>query len=327
MGVADDLPSRPVGLAAGLDWPRMLDLFADAAAVVDDELVLLEVNAVMCAQQQARREDLNGTRLTAYEVPGHRGLHHEFSQLKAGEIRRGETQLQRADGSVIDVEFTATVLSSGLNMVVLRDMTAFRTARESELAESRALGAAAQLEISRGVLDASVDAYIGLDADGHVLEWNRAAFQMFGWTTEEATGQPLTELVVTADQRESVLQDMRHYAITGQPELVGHVSAHRMRRNDGTELPVELTVTAIGSGPQLRFHVFIRDMSALSAAQAALRGSDATFEAVFANAPIGIALRRSRRQLSTGQLGAVQDHRISRAGTDRADLPGHHTSG
>jgi len=152
------------------------------------------------------------------------------------------------------------------------------------------LGASAQQELSRRVLDSSVDAYIGLDAEGRVLEWNRAAFQTFGWSRDEATGQLLTELVIPADQREWVAQDMRRYAESGDSPVVGQVSAHTMCRKDGTELPVELTVSAIDTGGQLTFHAFIRDMTELSEARAAQRGRDATFEAVFANAPIGIAV-------------------------------------
>ncbi|PJE13360.1 MAG: hypothetical protein CK429_13985 [Mycobacterium sp.] len=55
-------------------------------------------------------------------------------------------------------------------------------------------------------------------------------------------------------------------------------------------MPVEALVSAVGSGPGLTFHVFVRDMTALSAARVAQYGSEATFEAVFANAPIGIAV-------------------------------------
>ncbi len=169
-------------------------------------------------------------------------------------------------------------------------MTSLHEPREAELAASQALGAASQRELSREVLDSSVDAYWGLDAGGRVLEWNRAAVQMFGWTRDEAIGRPLTELVITADQREWVSQDIRKYVETGQSPVVGQISAHTLRRKDGTELPVEATVSAVGTGPQLTFHTFVRDMTALSEARAAQRRSEATFEAVFENAPIGIAV-------------------------------------
>ncbi len=164
-------------------------------------------------------------------------------------------------------------------------------ARRSDRAASQEGGAAPQRDdLLRTVLDTSVDAYWGLDAGGHVLEWNKAAVKMFGWTREEAIGQLLTELLVTPDQREWVSQDMRNYIEAGHSPVVGQVSAFTLLRKDGTELPVELIVNAVDTGPKLTFHAFARDMTALSEARAAQADTEATFEKVFANAPIGIAL-------------------------------------
>lgn len=163
--------------------------------------------------------------------------------------------------------------------------------RRSDLVANGGLGTSPQRDdLLRAVLDSSVDAYWALDASGRVLEWNKAAFQMFGWTREEAIGRLLTELVVTPDQQEWVSRDIQSYAEAGLSPVVGQVSAHQLRHKDGTEMPVEALVSAVGSGPELTFHVFVRDMTALSAARVAQYGSEATFEAVFANAPIGIAV-------------------------------------
>ena len=83
---------------------------------------------------------------------------------------------------------------------------------------------------------------------------------------------------------------MRRYVETGESPLGGRTTAQVMCRKDGTELPVELSVNAVDSGIGLTFHAFIRDMTELSAARAAQHGTEATFEAVFDNAPIGIAV-------------------------------------
>lgn len=140
------------------------------------------------------------------------------------------------------------------------------------------------------IAESLVDPCWELDARGHVLEWHGAAVQTFGWTREEAIGRPLAELVVTADLYELIVQDMRRYVETGHSPLVDQVSAHTMLRRDRTELPVEMIVNAVGAGQQLTFHAFIRVMTALSEAQALQRGAEATSEAVFTNAPIGIAV-------------------------------------
>lgn len=148
-----------------------------------------------------------------------------------------------------------------------------------------------QQEPSRQVLEECVDAYVAMDFGGRVYDWNQAASDMFGWTREEAGGQLLTELVgVSPEQREWVLRDMRQYVESGRSPVVGGVTEHRMRRKSGAELPTEVAVTAIGAGPQLTFHVFIRDMTDVSEMRAVQRGTDAMFKAVFDNAPTGVAV-------------------------------------
>lgn len=160
----------------------------------------------------------------------------------------------------------------------------------SDPAANLELRAASQRDFLRAVLASSVDAYWGLDAGGHVLEWNVAAVRMFGWTREEALGRLLTELLVTPGQREWVSRDIRAYIRTGQSPVVGQISTFTLLHKDGTELSVELIVNAVGSGPELTFHAFARDMTTLAEARAAQYDREATFEAVFDNAPIGIAL-------------------------------------
>lgn len=146
-------------------------------------------------------------------------------------------------------------------------------------------------DLSRQVLNSAVDAYAALDSGGRVLEWNQSASVMLGWTREEAIGQLMTELVgVSAEQREWVLEDMRKYVETGESPVVGGVSSHTMRRKGGSELPVEVAISPVGSGPALTFHVFIRDMTKLSESRTAERGAEAMFKAVFDNAANGIAV-------------------------------------
>ncbi|WP_255502953.1 PAS domain S-box protein [Mycolicibacterium sp. CR10] len=160
----------------------------------------------------------------------------------------------------------------------------------SDPAANLELGVASHRDFLRAALDSSVDAYWGLDAGGRVLEWNVAAVQMFGWTREEAIGRLVTELLFTPDQREWVSQDMRTYRDAGQSHVVGQISTFALLGKDGTEVPVELVVNAVGSGQELTFHAFARNMSVSAGSWPTERGSEATFEAVFDNAPIGIAL-------------------------------------
>jgi PAS domain-containing protein len=45
------------------------------------------------------------------------------------------------------------------------------------------------------LLDAVGEAVIALDMEGRVVYWNRAAERMYGWSSEEAIGRNLREMV------------------------------------------------------------------------------------------------------------------------------------
>ena len=159
------------------------------------------------------------------------------------------------------------------------------------LNEAESKDSAAQQKNSRQVLEECVDAYVAMDFGGRVCDWNQAASDMFGWTRDEAIGQLLTELVgVSTEQRDWVLRDMRQYVESGRSPVVGGVTEPLMRRKSGGELAAEVAVTAIGAGPELTFHVFIRDMTDVAEMRAVQRGADAMFKAVFDNAPTGVAV-------------------------------------
>lgn len=144
----------------------------------------------------------------------------------------------------------------------------------------------------RQTLSSLLDAYVGLDSNGHVLEWSDAAAAMLGWTAEEAIGQPLAELVAVPDggQSDWALQDLLDYVQTGPSPFVGNVVAQVMHAKDGTEVPVEVVVTAVRSGSKVMLHALIRDMTAVPEARAVQCGTQTIFKAVFDDAPVGIAV-------------------------------------
>ena len=66
------------------------------------------------------------------------------------------------------------------------------------------------------VFASSLDAIITIDHDGRVVEFNRAAEQMFGRTAEEAVGAELAELIIPPSLRERHRTALRRFVATGE---------------------------------------------------------------------------------------------------------------
>ncbi|HEY1861723.1 MAG TPA: PAS domain S-box protein, partial [Gemmataceae bacterium] len=105
---------------------------------------------------------------------------------------------------------------------------------------------------------ASQDAIVVGDQDGRITLFNPAAERIFGYSAAEVLGQPLTTLIPDA-YREKHEQGFRRYLETRQAHMIGRLVELQGRRKDGTEFPLELSLSAVDLGGEVRFLGAIRD--------------------------------------------------------------------
>jgi PAS domain S-box-containing protein len=110
------------------------------------------------------------------------------------------------------------------------------------------------------VLRAAPEPVIVMGADGRVRDWNPAAEITFGYSRAEAIGNPLAELIVPGPLRAAHRDGLSRYVETGETKALGRRLELSGMRRDGSEFPVELTLTALpGFDPPL-FVGFLRDL-------------------------------------------------------------------
>ncbi|MDQ1396204.1 MAG: phosphoserine phosphatase RsbU/P [Acidimicrobiaceae bacterium] len=141
--------------------------------------------------------------------------------------------------------------------------------RATDLAASRE--ALSQSEAQKAaVVRSALDAIIAMDARGRIVEFNPAAVETFGYEEDAAIGQPLVDLLIPPGLRERHIEGLAHYLETGEGPVLNHRIEIRGMRADGTEFPIELTVTPVaGSHPPL-FTGFVRDITQRHQAEADL---------------------------------------------------------
>jgi PAS domain S-box-containing protein len=125
---------------------------------------------------------------------------------------------------------------------------------EATLAQSEARKAA--------VLDSVLDCIVTMDANGRVTEFNAAAERTFGYTKADAIGRTLADLIIPPSLREAHTAGLARYLATGEGPLLGKLIEVTAARSDGSEIPVELTITAIRSDTAPIFTGVLRDMTA-----------------------------------------------------------------
>src|SRR6185436_10179182 len=115
---------------------------------------------------------------------------------------------------------------------------------------------------TRRIVETALDAFIGMDAAGIITDWNIQAEQMFGWSRQDAIGQPLSVTIIPPQHREAHEHGLRHFLATGEgPILNTRVEITGCHR-DGHEIPLELSISpALGQRGAYTFSAFVRDIS------------------------------------------------------------------
>ena len=176
-----------------------------------------------------------------------------------------------SSGREVPLELTvASFHRNGRRLVTIvgRDVTE-REAVEQALRRSEARQTA--------MIEAALDAIITIDAEGSVLEFNASAEQTFGYPRDTALGRPMADLIVPPALRERHRRGMARYLATGEATILGKRLEMTAMRADGSEFPVELTVTRVPSEGTPVFTAYLRDISERRRTETALRESEERF--------------------------------------------------
>jgi PAS domain S-box-containing protein len=125
----------------------------------------------------------------------------------------------------------------------------------------------------RAMLEAALDAVVSMDHQGRVAGWNHAATATFGYHPNEAIGREMAELIVPPHLRRLHRQGLARHLEGQRPQILDRRLELTGMRKDGTEFPVELTITRIAlPGPPM-FTGYLRDITERVRAEQALRES------------------------------------------------------
>ena len=104
------------------------------------------------------------------------------------------------------------------------------------------------------------DALIVANDQGNIVSWNSSAVTMFGYSEEEALGQPLT-VIMPKRYQESHVQGLRRVCETGETRMIGRPTELTGLRKDNTEFPIELSLATWQTKSTRFFSAFLRDLT------------------------------------------------------------------
>jgi PAS domain S-box-containing protein len=176
----------------------------------------------------------------------------EFLRMRVSNLASDQGRHRLRNGRAIDVEVASKAIDvSGRPtiLMVIHDVTARKEAeRALALSEAR----------KRAVVESAPDPIVTIDAAGRVVEFNPAAERTFGYRQGDVIGELLADFVVPTGPRERP-----QHGLAGRRQPIRERKRLEMQaiRANGTEFPVEVSVTRVDDAAGQTSIVHLRDVT------------------------------------------------------------------
>ena len=156
-------------------------------------------------------------------------------------LRAGKKQLiqfttvhRRKDGSLYDVEVhlqLSTFQSAPAFVAIILDITE-RKRSENALKESE--------EKYRKLVETAQDAIV-CDINGIIVDWNKSAERLFGYSKDEITGKPINVLIPERYKNDHQ-NGFERFLKTGEARIIGKTVEVSGLTKEGVEIPIEISL-------------------------------------------------------------------------------------
>ena len=288
---------------------QILETTPECLFVLDSAGTISLINRAACELLQHSESELVGRMMSAVipHFPEPRML-EKLTEEKPG--RDYELTFDRS----------ATPRTLAFSISSIRDMTrrpiAFVCVAEDITERKAAEEALRQSEAhNRLVIETANDAFISVDPDGRIIDWNAQAELTFGWTKQEAVGRPFIDLVVPLERRRASWRGLRHLWTRAEGGVFRERGEFLALHRDSREFTAEIALWPVRQGESLTLNAFIRDISEKKRAEEALQRSEDRFRRLVDSNIIGFFLVGGN-----GRLLEANDAFLKMVGYTREDL-------
>ncbi|MGZ3237621.1 MAG: PAS domain S-box protein, partial [Burkholderiaceae bacterium] len=194
-------------------------------------------------------KQLTGKSMFDFLAPSFHNTFREKLQLSesTGQIQTFEEKFIHLDGTVFDMEITATSFARGMTKAALIITNNITERKKSE-------------RKFRGLLESAPDAMVIVDQSGKIVLVNTQTEKMFGYKREEILGKEVETLIPHrfwdkhSTSRQDFFKEPRCSPMGPGLELYGC-------RNDGTQFPIEISRNPIDTEEGMLISIAIRDIT------------------------------------------------------------------
>ena len=149
---------------------------------------------------------------------------------------------------------------------------------------------------AKSILESAVDGIVIVSSQGIIESFNPAAEKIFGYAAGEAIGQKVNILMPEPHRRRHD-QYIETYLRTGQKKIIGIGRETMARRKDGSNFPIELSISEVKLPDRSIFTGIIRDITARRQSASALKASEERFRLLVETMHDGLAVQDAQGKI------------------------------
>lgn len=198
---------------------------------------------------------------------------NDFENAVPGEKRPRTFDVVCKDGQSKIIEFAPVLLDNEQYLMTVNDVTQ-KIIAETALKQSE--------ERFRTVASSAVDAIIITDLHGNVVFCNNSVQRIFGYNEEDIIGDSVNVLIPGRYQDEFT-RKQEQFKLTGRHMLSGKLFESYGYRKDGSEFPIEISITAWEIDGEKFTTSIIRDITERKLVEYELKSSEEKFRQMTEN--------------------------------------------
>jgi PAS domain S-box-containing protein len=227
----------------------LIEASLDPFVTISPEGKITDVNEASVSATGVSRDELIGTDFSSYFTDAEKARTGYRQVFANGFVTDYPLTIRRRDGKLTDVLYNASVYKDEHGKV-LGVFAAARDVTERKRAEAR----------FQGLLESAPDAIIIVNRDGQIVLVNARGEELFGYTREELLEQPV-ELLVPERFRGGHVRHRTGYFSNPKARTMGAGLELYGLRKDGTEFPVEISLSPLETEDGMLAASAIRDVT------------------------------------------------------------------